>query len=213
MQQNRKMSFMIDVGTQLKIEIVGVENRLNCNLVGMKPDKYLIIETLPGDVFKLLSEGKTAIIRYLYFGNIFGFKSKILNLIGKPYNLIFLSYPKSVESHNLRKNARIHCHIPATATIQNSKISGVIMDISVSGCQYAISESKNVSAEIVKTEEPVQLVFPFFGMEGSQTVQATIRHVDNDDKRIMLGLRFEQLDAEILKALEHYIKNVCNQTS
>ena len=211
MHKSKKLPLVIDVGTQLKIEVVGFEGRYNCNLIGIKPDDYLIIEAPPTNVSKQLQEGATVIVRYVYFGNIFGFKSKMLKFVSTPFNLLFLSYPEAVEKHNLRKEARIQCHIPSKASVQDKEAQGVIVDISVSGCQYVINMSKVDLSTVIKLEDKIALTFPFFGMETSLTVAAKILHINCDNGNMFLGLRFEGLDSKTLNTIENYIDDVSDQ--
>ena len=208
MQKNKNTLLLIDIGTQLKVEVAGFEGRFKCNLVGLKPNKHIIIDAPPQNVSRQLQEGTNAIIRYLYFGNIFGFKSKTLKYLSAPYDLLFLTYPDKVESHNLRKNARIQCYIPATTYIQDVEVRGVIVDISVSGCQYVVNMSKFDLSDLVKINSTINLAYPFFGATGLLTVQATILHINCNEGNLFLGMKFEDLDPEIYQSLENYIEEV-----
>ena len=203
---------MIDVGTRLKVDLVGIKGRLDCNLVGLKPNEYFIFDMPPKIFQEELKIGQEAIVRYLYFGNIFGFRTELMKIMEKPFNLLFFSYPTAVEMHNLRKDTRIQCHIPGTITVKKTDLRGVITDISISGCQFMTkSYSENIE-NLIKTKEIVNLVFPFFGMEGLQTSKATVRHLSINQENTSLGLAFDSLGKNISKKLQIYIENVNKKT-
>jgi flagellar protein YcgR len=74
-----------DVGTQFQIEIEGVPTRFKTTLVGMDPDKCLLVKApkITGDdkSDKELAVGDNVIVRYLYNGAVLGFQSKLIDSI------------------------------------------------------------------------------------------------------------------------------------
>ena len=64
MPQEKRMMLSVEVGTQLTLEIEGIQTRVKCDLVGIKPGSYLIIEMPPtAGISDKISEGKRVTAR------------------------------------------------------------------------------------------------------------------------------------------------------
>jgi hypothetical protein len=98
-------------GCPLTIQIKdGNKMRFNSHLIGYEMGNYLLI-ALPVEVRKhfqgnLLVTGAEAVVRLLLEGEdgkCLAFKSHIESCVIHPHDFIFLSFPKQVESCELRK--------------------------------------------------------------------------------------------------------------
>ncbi len=208
MQQQEGMRLSIEVGTPLTLEVEGIEARINCNLIGIKPDHYLIVDIPPSGIGAELFEAGQITVRYLFFGNIYGFRTIVLKAITEPSRLMFLSYPESVASHNLRNKDRVRCYIPAKAVVYETELKGVILDLSSDGCKFAMIVSENEAALVIARGDEITLFLPLLGKEGTVTFQAVVRHVINDDERIIFGVQFEQILDEVRAEIDEYIDKV-----
>ncbi len=136
----------MEIGTILKIQIEGTKSRMASELIGIETGEYLLIKMpstqFMGNLSNLLYKGNSIIIRYLHKGTIFGFKSYISHVITNPAKLIFIEYPKRIESHDLRAHKRLDCYLPANAKIMDNTIVGTITDVSREGCHFIIDTEK-----------------------------------------------------------------------
>ena len=86
----------MDIGIIFKLQIKGVKRQLTCKLLGIEDSKYLIIR-IPSlhtmeNVSTFLIKGNEIAVKYMYKGAVFGFQSQIIDLIHKPFKLVFIKY-------------------------------------------------------------------------------------------------------------------------
>jgi len=97
----------IELGFQLSIQVEETKERLTSYLVGILTNTYLIIKT-PSiiGIGDLLLKDSSIVVRYLYLGEVFGFRSTVLGSTTLPFKVIFLSYPKIIEKIKRNKKVR-----------------------------------------------------------------------------------------------------------
>ena len=203
---NQGMRLNVELSNPLSIQIEGMEGHFKSILVGLVPQEYLIIRIpsfLPDQ--NQLHEGKHLTVQYQSLGKIYVFLSNIIGLVDKPYPLIFLSYPETVDSLHRRKNPRVNCYIPAIANLEKTELKGVISDISRNGCKFIIKVPSILQLQQILVVNDIKLSFPLSGMRGMQNFQGKVRNTTQDKERIAWGIEFEKLDAEISNSIETYI--------
>ncbi|TVM17347.1 hypothetical protein DPQ33_09190 [Oceanidesulfovibrio indonesiensis] len=204
----------LPIGHEMLVQFEGEKARFKSAYYGQKPEEFLIIQMpgIPGIREKLLN-GSGLVIRYFVSGRVYGFKAHSMGHVVRPCPLIFLSYPHSVESLNLRQNERVNTFLDAQGTIDDVTMQGVILDLSAGGCMLMVNRSTGVSwpnldpGQIIhlefalgKNEEPLRIL--------SQTISAR-----KDPERIRLGIKFilnteKEADAAAVKKLEKYIGTI-----
>lgn len=71
---------------------------------GYSRDKYLLLDTPQHEGSSLDFEyGMPLVLRLMHQSKVYGFKAEVLGRTTMPFPLLFLTYPKDVESLNLRK--------------------------------------------------------------------------------------------------------------
>ena len=126
---------------------------------GYKGKEYIILDApLRGGVPLNLGENTPCVVRFIYEGQIVGFKTYVLAQTRTPYPLVFLSFPDSVETSDIRKSQRYPVRI--NSVVAPRKLNGAAEN-------YPVSYVLNVSAGgcLVETAEPFSL---------GQTLFATI---------------------------------------
>ena len=196
----------IELGCQIFIQIEGVRDRLSSYLVGMVPDKYLIVNS-PSilGIQNVLYDGVPVVLRYVHLGEVFGFSSKVLHSITKPSKVTFIAYPAIIERMSLRKNQRVNCYIPASMNYKSLQLEGMILNISHSGCNFVLKNIEDQVVRYIQPQEFVELQFPVLGMEGVQSFKGTIKNTSQDSKGIGLGIKFEDLDNKIADMIDAYV--------
>ncbi|MDY6989649.1 MAG: flagellar brake protein [Thermodesulfobacteriota bacterium] len=203
------MRLHVELGSQLSIQIEGMEEHFESILVGLEPPGYLIVQMpLLVDVGRHFEEGNRFVVRYFCLGNAYEFRSTVLASIVKPFRLIFLSYPETVVSLNLRKSRRISCYIPAVAQFDGREVKGVISDISHEGCQFNIKVPPGLKPLQVHVVDDVRLSLTVLGMGGIQHFQGKVRNTNQNGERIVLGIEVEDLDAEMAHKISTHIGGV-----
>ncbi|MDY6954562.1 MAG: flagellar brake protein [Thermodesulfobacteriota bacterium] len=203
------MRLNVELGSQLSIQIEGMEEHFESILVGLEPPAYLIIQMpLMVDVGRHFEEGNGFVVRYFSLGNAYEFRSTVLASIVKPFRLIFLSYPEAVVSLNWRRSRRISCYIPAIAQFDGQEIKGVISDISREGCRFNIKVPPGLKPLKVHVVDDVRLSFTVLGMGGIQHFEGKVRNTDQSGERIALGIELEGLDAEMAHKISTHVEGV-----
>jgi len=202
----------IETGTQLQIEIEGVAFRFKSTLVGMEPDKYLIIKTPmapPSISIKVkLFRGNEIVVRYLNRGTVFGFQSKMIEAISTPIRLLFIEYPKIIEQYDLRSHERMDCFLPAKIKIKDKEKQGTIVDINERGCRCLIKALKGEKLPSLQIDEQIFLMCQFPGIDGEHVVSGKVKNFRRYEQGMALGIMFHEIDPEIQNIIAQYISTV-----
>ncbi len=200
----------MQIGGTLKIQLEGEKKRLTSELMGVEEDKYLVIKSpslqYMSHVSNLLYEGNTVIVRYLYKGTVFGFKSRIKYVITNPIKLLILEYPKKIENQNLRKHRRVDCYLPASVRITGNTIEGTIIDISREGYQFTVEKSKiESSLKIFQVENETSVSFKLPGVEKVLTVAGKQKYIIEDSDSVKIGILFDNMTIEVQERLFDFL--------
>jgi c-di-GMP-binding flagellar brake protein YcgR len=198
----------IGLGTQLKVQLAGMDGHFKSIMIGMSPEEYLLIKLpmMPGILAKLY-QGNRAIVRYIYAGSVYGFSSTVLHFITKPSPLLFLNYPKSVEILELRESKRVDCFFPGRMKIEEKDFQGTIVDISAGGCQFSIDASGDVKVPQMEVGAAIDLSFQLIGSQRPLAALGKVRTVSRGQGKVVVGIQFEALDPEILESIEGLVKS------
>jgi len=204
----KKEKLAIAMGSELNMQIDGMEEKFKSTLIGIEAPTYLMVRMqIPSKFRNQIDKGTTFLVRYIYMGNLYGFRTKSLGSVERPYKITFLSYPDIVESLNIRKALRISCFIPATLDLSEKQFRGLVMEISKNGTRFRINTDQEVNNE-VKINDPVKISFPLLGFEGMHTFNGVIKSINNDTTGISFGINFEHVKPSLENMIEGYVKDV-----
>ncbi|MGC9963848.1 MAG: flagellar brake protein [Syntrophobacteraceae bacterium] len=203
--QGRILSIGIGTTLQFQLGWKGHELKAAGVLVGMSSDEYLMIRVpaIPG-ILSRLCEGDPIVVRYVYAGNVYGFTSTILTCIQKPALIVFIAYPTSVESMNLRKARRMQCLFPATVKGQGGDLKGLILDISLGGCKICIDNELSESLSI-DVDQTIGISFLLTGTTEEQVINGRVQNMKKDDKHTEMGIQFDPENASVLSNVKLYM--------
>lgn len=191
---------MIETGITLRIDIENGNDSISCVLIGIEEKKYLIVRTPPlhtlGKSSDLLINGNEIYVKYVYKGTIYGFHSKIIDHIYKPFKLLFIEYPERIESYDFRGNKRVECYLPAFIKISGQNIEGSINDISKAGCLFdlklpELEKFKN----LLESNEEIIINFQLPGIEDTLNVTAKHRSLKKEPKKARIGIEFVYMES------------------
>jgi len=201
----------IAVGTPLQIQIGEAKDgsRLICSLVGFEPEGYLLlrIPAIPGILDELI-EGAQVVVRYIYAGAVYGFKSSILNRITRPALILFISYPRSIEVMNLRRTTRLHCLLPASAKVYKQELEGVILDISAEGCRLYLESFGSQELPAFRIEQAIIVSLELAGIAGQQIANGKVQNFRQDSRLAEIGIKFDESNTVLLKNIRAYINSL-----
>jgi len=203
----------MEIGTRMIVSINdlhGAEERIVSDFVGMVHFEYLVLRLpwLPG-VKSRLVDGISATVRFVSHGELCGFQSLILAHTAKPSLLLFLEYPATVEKLALRRDKRVQCVLPVQLHSRHGNASGVIIDLSRSGCRITV-DTTNDSNALRQTvlEDNIVLRVPLNHDGILVSVTCTVRNVSSDTNRMQLGLSFTEADNDFWNALDNFLATV-----
>ncbi len=126
--------------------------RVKGKLIGFEEGSFIILSlpcSIARDYGDIVREGAGCIVRTLVegeAGQCVAFRSSVEQLSIRPKGLLFISFPKQIESIALRKDHRVTTQLPVTFVHRDdeqpdalfdakTEISGLIKDISKGGCR------------------------------------------------------------------------------
>ncbi|MBN2706954.1 MAG: flagellar brake protein [Deltaproteobacteria bacterium] len=203
----------MDFNTALQLQIEGYPGRLKSYLVGKEEGNYLLIKIpLLKAPEKLFRQGKELIIRYVYQGSAFGFRTQVILPLFDSFNVVFVGFPKRIEDFNLRVHKRFECSLPARLEVitkhqnRQMRFKTMVNDISKGGCRLTISlKELEWSKDPIKIKAEVSLFLSLPGVDGELFLQAAVRSLSQDEDAMALGLQFIGLEGKDRVQLDRFL--------
>ncbi|MCK5165151.1 MAG: DUF4388 domain-containing protein [Desulfobacula sp.] len=207
----KNKNFCLEIGIKLLIDFDDRAVSFRSTLVGIEHGKYLLLKA-PGpfaridhDLFKI----EDLIIKSLYKGTIYAFRSKLMSIISKPSKLMFIEYPRQIEHHELRLHKRFKCSIVTQIEVNKKERGGVIENISIGGCLCVIesfSTDKNFTHDLLNGLIPFRCHFP--GSKGEVSFRGEIKNTRMKSDEIVVGIKFIYLEStdEVQNIINNYIQ-------
>ena len=198
------------IGTILRIQIEGTRRRLSCELIGVEDGKYLIVKMpslhIMESVSNLLVNGNEITAKYMHKGTMFGFQSTIIDLIQKPFKLVFIKYPDKTDSYDVRGNKRVECFLPASLKIAEQILEGSITDISRAGCLFTIDTDEHESLiNMLKLSNDIKTGFYLPGISEELSADADQKSIKIDTDGSSVGIEFVEMDASVKTKLIDFL--------
>jgi len=210
-KKSKSAALAVSIGTRMLLEPVGVADRFKTDFVGMERGRYLIVRLprIPG-VREQLYEEKPVKVRYIHEGNVHGFESLVVSLLATPFRLLFLSYPKHIETLNLRQCPRVDCYLPVAASLSDSRYDGLILNLSCGGCQVVVETKDKEATPKIAVDADITLDFKMLASGKNMNLAGKVKNINVNDTRIYLGVKYNELSEDIKKEIENYITHVTN---
>lgn len=197
-------------GTRMLLEVTGVPEKLTAACVGHQRGRFLVTsmplvpENSREATHQMFYPDNTVIVRFLLEGTVVGFSAKLIKALQIPFPLLFLTYPRRFESHDLRRHRRVPCCIPAETDLGQAPTQGMIMDLSLTGCQFSTSLASSQPPR-VRVDDQVILRCDLFSHSGQFLLPGAVKRVGISEKRLDIGLKFTDVPQDIRTALDGYI--------
>jgi len=207
----KSKNFCLEIGINLLIDFDDSAVSFRSTLIGIEPGKYLLLKA-PGpfgridpDLFKV----DDLIIKSLYKGTIYAFRSRLMSTISEPSKLMFIEYPRKIEHHELRSHKRFKCSIVTQTEVNKKERGGVIENISIGGCLCIIetfAADKNLSYDLLNDVIPFRCHFP--GSKGEVSFRGEIKNTKKESNEILVGIQFIYPDStdEVPNIINNYIQ-------
>ncbi|WP_448211428.1 PilZ domain-containing protein [Colwellia sp. MEBiC06753] len=213
---NRNLG-LLNAGATVTIDIVtpaGKRGKFRTVFIGYLPKQYVLIQ-MPdspkfGSFSQYINQGTNITVRGLIEGHegaVVAFVSPVRQTLQIPSRLMVLEFPKTVSLQSLRSSMRIETNIKAKVKIKDEYWQADILDLSVQGCQLAISNGDSL---LLNKDEDMFIVIENFHGKSTVKLNAQICNVKPQVDAISVGVKFEAGDksavVELLKTeitMEH----------
>jgi len=202
--------FQCPPGTRVVLQVTGMPDKLPTICVGQSQGRFVIVqlptasETGREIFYQMLYPENEVIGRFLYEGTVVGFSARCIKSIQIPFPLLFLTFPDRLETLTLRKHRRIACCLPGQAAFAGESFEGMILDLSLSGCQFSASFGEKTPA--VAIDDPAELQCGLFGPENWGRLPCSVMRVAVAGRRVEIGLKFRDIPRETRDALFAYLE-------
>jgi c-di-GMP-binding flagellar brake protein YcgR len=187
----------IRTGTELIIHTDGYETPFKSFFIGGKAN-VSIVAGFPQQLSfpkEVLHKGVEVIVQYLEGECIYEFKTRILDVLKEPTDLIILEYPAETRTVEQRSHKRINCLVAARFEIRfednNQLAIGVIENISKTGCSCKIKKFKGIEKPL-SMGDIILMKCQFPGFAGEQRAEGQIIRLQESQEEINAGIRFDQ---------------------
>jgi len=207
--QDQDIRFSLELGSTIQMQFSEKSGRVNARFIGMDPGAYIIV-TLPKmeELKEQLFREEKIVLRYITDGTIFGFESNVIALNLQPVNMLFLTYPKKIQSCEIRKHKRFDCAYYSHIIVSGVNYKGMITNISLGGCQFVMDQSGEQGASEVKAGDSVNLSFQTLEERPFESLPGEVRNVKCSDNRVEIGIRFLDLRDDVKDVLIECIRNL-----
>ncbi|MGW8194310.1 MAG: DUF4388 domain-containing protein [Desulforhopalus sp.] len=199
------------IGSRIKLEFPHVNSLFEGVMVGMVPEKCLIV-TNPrpyADMESLIGGEQRVIVKYVHEGRIWMFKSLLANVIESPAQLLFFEYPGVIHYHELRESKRTAIYIPSTVQFdQQKEFYGALVDLSMAGCLCLIKHKNETPAPRLDINTPVVLRCLLPGIKEEQELCGRVKNIQGDDSETKVGISFENLQPHLSDTIGRYLYSI-----
>lgn len=190
----------------LQLSTASTTKRVRTEFVGMDGTKCMIFKYPDEGKWGSLGDGifkdKAMVARYILeddTGEIIAFKVKVILVATKPSNLIFTSFPLSIQSHDLRAEPRAQTRIATSmfdADTDQAICESVVLDISSHGCRISIDKTNNKP----KLRQVVKMYFAA-SKDNAIFLTGTVMNSKSDEVNLYYGVKFETGEEEVNQLL------------
>jgi len=191
---DKRNSIYVETGAEMSLAAGELVFSGKCTFVGQRKNQYIVVTPPPNfpAIENKLLQTDPIIVRYLFEGDIFEFKSKLLEIKSNPLILLLLQYPVSVEKKELRSQKRISCFISAKMEVNKDTHDGIIKDISKFGCRCVFETSVRLE-KALRIDDHISLGFSFPGIFDRQEILGKIKDIRTKETRLDVGIEFASI--------------------
>lgn len=197
----------LKLGAAMRLRLLCVEQRYEAKVVGFEPYEYIIVQLrLPQDTVAKLRMNPGAVAQVEAGGTLYGFRTEVLSRVATPAQLLFLSYPATVERVALRRGSRLKVSIPANVHGSFGDHDVLVMDLTTGGCRFCARSALNNPLRSAQPGERVLLRCELGSTCGKPFMAPLVlRRVDEASGRITMGGQFVDLAEENAGILSEYM--------
>jgi CheY-like chemotaxis protein/c-di-GMP-binding flagellar brake protein YcgR len=203
----------LENGLKVKLELDNGSEPFSCALVGMIPEKYLIVS--PPETFARLSPTVSAEVRivakYMQMGRLCMFKTELKHTLQEPERLLFLEYPQVIHYLELRRAKRMVIFIPSTLQLTNgARFNSVLLDLSSTGCLCQVRVARNKGLPSLDMESRIFLYCLFPGVKEEIELTGIVKNTKKTGSELRAGVEFLNLEPYSRETITGYLQSLEN---
>jgi CheY-like chemotaxis protein/c-di-GMP-binding flagellar brake protein YcgR len=198
----------LEIGYRVKLEFPHLDTLFESTIVGMLQENYLIIATPQplSDREDLVGGQQRVMVKYVYKGRVWMFKSQLMKAIESPSQLLFFEYPGVIHYHELRNAKRTSIFIPSTFHLRNEpELYGALIDLSMTGCLSQIKHKGENLLPLISINTTVMLRCLLPGIKEEQKINGRVRNMKIDHNETRIGIEFENLQPHLADTIGKYL--------
>ncbi|MGE4297424.1 MAG: flagellar brake protein [Desulfovibrionaceae bacterium] len=200
----------MQIGARVLLQLQDTGEKLWGETVGMVQDKFIIIRIATNPAIRQALQPETPVaVRYVVRDClVFGFTATVARLTTNPLPLLYLHFPASVETANLRTHHRVCCYLPATLFLEGQEVHGALVDISRGGCRILVSHANDTQAVEAPVDTEVFCQLNILGDDGALFLKGVVKKNTTSGDKTMLGVAFDDITEEAAAHIERYVQCV-----
>ncbi len=209
LELTKSQDFYIDIGTEVYLEIEGVNFSVTSIFIGMLKDEFMVV-TLPKrykSVKNKLFPTNKMVVKYLYDGSVYAFQTSVIEMITAPIKMLAIEYPKVVQQRELRHAKRNKVVIPGRIEAKKAEFSMVVYDITKKGCSFKYHDQKS-NMNSLREGDLLRVYCQFPGVAKEIGVMASVRNVRRDKDTLSVGAEFQNITKTFLTPLRHFLYSI-----
>ena len=199
---------LLQAGSTITLDIftpAGQKQKFRTIFVGYLPKNYILIQypdaSKLGHFAQHITQGTSVTVRGLIEGAVVAFSATIKQTIQIPSRLMVLAFPKDVSLQNLRSSIRIDTEIESKIKIQNQYWQATMTDLSINGCQLAITSGESL---ILADKQDVEISISNFRKLKTMTLSALVCNVKQRSQDVFFGVKFKAESKNLVVDLLHH---------
>lgn len=209
LELNKSEGIYIDIGTQVYLEIEGVNFSVTSIFIGMLKDEFMIV-TLPKrykSIKDKLLPSDTLVVKYLYDGSVYAFQTRVIETITNPIQALALGYPKVVQQRELRIAKRNNVVVPGRIEAKKKNFSMVVFDISKKGCRFKYRENTK-SMSSLREGDLLRIYCQFPGVADEIGAMASVKNIKRAQGQFTIGAEFQDMTKAFLMPLIQFLFSI-----
>jgi hypothetical protein len=195
------------IGCPMTLHFNDASEKIQTVFIGSESPSFWIVRlptVIDGTVWQ---PGQTLSANYAFAGNAYSAETAVLYFMPK-FQLLFLAYPDSFSVTPLRRESRTPCRIPATASIQEKALRGLVTDISNHGCQFIVRIPTTFKPYRVSVLTDILLSLSLYGQRDIAQLKGKVRNTNIDEANIILGVEFYAMEESFSDRLNGFIQDL-----
>lgn len=192
----------LDGSLKYLTRLVGVDSN-KVLITALPTPKQMKKETVDVVYDNLFFPEKKLVMRLIAQGSIFAFESEVIAVNYSGSKLLLSSFPTSIQSQALRRDARLPCALSCSCQYQGQAFTAVIVDISQGGCQLHFDPSQLSTSMADIKDQHIQLRLRFYPEDAQHELTVkVIAYTKTSSTQASLGIAFIQAEASVQNYLD-----------